>query len=388
MNVAPRALFRQAGSRTAPGAGGCRNGSVLDFFRHIQDSPGVSEIATAGGRQFNTLLQQTSRSFHLTLRVLPRAIRFPISLAYLLARTTDTIADTEIVPVNQRLEILRQLRARILTAAATPLRLEFPEPWTGNPAERRLLAEVEFTLGALQELTDADLGRVRQVLAIIISGQELDLRRFEGASRANIIPLPNAAALEDYTYRVAGCVGEFWTTMCRAHLFPHARLDDDQLLAQAVQFGQGLQLVNILRDLPGDLQNGRCYVPADQLAARGLQPDDLLSPAQEEKLRPVYHHWLDRAESQLRAGWAYTNSIPRCQIRVRLACAWPILIGLKTLTRLRCGTILTGGRVKVPRSEVRRIVAQTIIYYPFAGLWRNLAGSAHETRPAAPKSGR
>ena len=48
----------------------------------------------------NQLLKQTSRSFYLTLRVLPGAIRPQIGLAYLLARTTDTIADTELVPAR------------------------------------------------------------------------------------------------------------------------------------------------------------------------------------------------------------------------------------------------------------------------------------------------
>ena len=49
------------------------------------------------------LLQATLRSFYLTLRVLPAAVRPQIGLAYLLARTTDTIADTELVPLEQRL---------------------------------------------------------------------------------------------------------------------------------------------------------------------------------------------------------------------------------------------------------------------------------------------
>jgi farnesyl-diphosphate farnesyltransferase len=50
-------------------------------------------------RPLTDLLKATSRSFYLTLRVLPAAVRPQISLAYLLARTTDTIADTEIVPL-------------------------------------------------------------------------------------------------------------------------------------------------------------------------------------------------------------------------------------------------------------------------------------------------
>ncbi len=324
--------------------------------------------------QFNTLLQQTSRSFYLTLRALPRAIRFPISLAYLLARTTDTIADTEIVPVEQRLQSLQQLRARILTADQTPLNLETLSQSQGDPAERRLLTEVELALGALQNLTNADRCRVRQVLEIIISGQELDLRRFAGAAGESIIALQTEGELDDYTYRVAGCVGEFWTGMCRAYLFPSAPLDEVQFLAQAVQFGKGLQLVNILRDLPADLKKGRCYLPADQLARHGLKPADLLLPTSAEKFCGVYQHWLDRAEAHLRAGWNYTNTIPRSQMRVRLACAWPILIGVKTLTRLRVGNILTDPRIKVPRAEVRKVVVRSILYYPFAGAWRSLAG--------------
>ena len=68
----------------------------------------------------NDLLKQTSRTFQLTLRVLPRAIRSQIGLAYLLARTTDTIADTELVPVEQRLQALQQLRERILGTSDAP----------------------------------------------------------------------------------------------------------------------------------------------------------------------------------------------------------------------------------------------------------------------------
>ena len=53
------------------------------------------------------LLSRVSRSFYLTLRVLPSVMREPIGLAYLLARASDTIADTELVPSSRRLELLR-----------------------------------------------------------------------------------------------------------------------------------------------------------------------------------------------------------------------------------------------------------------------------------------
>ena len=67
------------------------------------------------------LLKETSRSFYLTLRVLPARVRPQIGLAYLLARTTDTIADTDIVPVENRLKALQHLRDRILSLRTTLL---------------------------------------------------------------------------------------------------------------------------------------------------------------------------------------------------------------------------------------------------------------------------
>ena len=82
------------------------------------------------------------------------------------------------------------------------------------------------------------------------------MRRFAGASAQSLVALRTDEELDDYTYRVAGCVGEFWTKMCRAHLFPRAPLDDAFLLANGVRFGKGLQLVNILRDVAADLRHG------------------------------------------------------------------------------------------------------------------------------------
>ena len=104
-------------------------------------------------------------------------------------------------------------------------------------------------------------------------------------------------------------------------------MDDAFLLANGVRFGKGLQLVNILRDVAADLRNGRCYLPAERLAGTGLKPEDLLQPANEPRLRPLYHAYLDRPTATSLAGWAYTNALPRRCVRVRLACAWPILIG-------------------------------------------------------------
>ena len=336
----------------------------------------------------NDLLQATSRLFYLTLRVLPAAVRPQIGLAYLLARTTDTIADTELLPLAQRLDALQKLRERILGQNSAPLNF-------GELAESRICPPKNYCSKKLRIvwtlfkiLSPADLKLVREVLTTITSGQELDLRRFArsashdtGASATGqqIIALETEAELDDYTYRVAGCVGEFWTKICRAHLFPHARLDEKQFIADGIRFGKGLQLVNILRDLPADLKKGRCYLPMQKLEPAKLFPEILLSPANEAKFRKIYHGYLDEAESHLRAGWNYTNTLPFGQFRVRLACAWPILIGVRTIAKLRAASVTKlQQRVKVSRGEVRGIMLRSALASPLPFAWRRLFPSGEK----------
>ena len=326
-----------------------------------------------------SLLRDVSRSFYLTMRMLPGPVRRQISLAYLLARTTDTIADAEWVEAPSRLQALAALRERIRGREKAPL------PWAswrggqGPAAERILLERSEDSLRMLLDLGEADRRLVREVLEIIISGQELDLQRFGAAAADHIVALQSAEELDDYTYRVAGCVGEFWTKMCAAHLWPGAGLQGESLARQGVRFGKGLQLVNILRDLPRDLRKGRCYVPLPLLTAAGLVPKDLLSAQNEAHFRPAYDPLLALAEGHLAAGWEYTGSLPKRQVRLRLACAWPVLIGARTLRKLRHANMLDDTRrVKVSRPEVRSLILRSVFLYPFARAWKAQFGKEME----------
>ena len=365
--------------------GFCTTAFLFMLWRNMTDSA-------------NDLLQATARSFYLTLRVLPARVRPQIGVAYLLARTTDTIADTGLVPPAQRLAALQCLRERILGQTAAPLAFVELARQQGTPAEKMLLEKVEDSLAALRDFSTRDQQLIQGVLQTITSGQELDLQRFAGQWEGAAGPRPvralqTVAELEDYTYRVAGCVGEFWTKLCRAHLFPAAQLDDQQLVADGIRFGQGLQLVNILRDLPADLAQGRCYLPLELLTPAKLTPENLLQPEHEAAFLNAYRAQLALAEAHLAAGWRYTNTLPFGQFRVRLACAWPILLGAKTIAKLRVASVEElRRRVKVSRPEVYARLTHSLLACPFPFWWRNLfplraaEGDARKV-PAANKRG-
>jgi len=122
-----------------------------------------------------------------------------------------------------------------------------------------------------------------------------------------------------------------------------------------VRFGKGLQLVNVLRDIPKDLRIGRCYLPVKE-------PRALLDPKNYGSIRDVYARWLDTAVDHLDDGWQYTMKIPRSETRLRLACIWPIWIGLMTIALLRLENPLDPTRrVKISRGEVYGVMVRSFL---------------------------
>ncbi|MCX8107367.1 MAG: squalene/phytoene synthase family protein, partial [Verrucomicrobiae bacterium] len=165
--------------------------------------------------QLNELLRQVSRSFYLTMRVLPRPVRAPIGLAYLLARTSDTIADTPLIPAGERIRALDEFRRSICSGTglagfgrfALSTHVEETDQRLGierlNPERALLIMCAEF-VEALAMLPEPERNLVREVLDTIISGQKLDLQKFAEASVEHVIALESDRELDDYTYRVAG----------------------------------------------------------------------------------------------------------------------------------------------------------------------------------------
>jgi farnesyl-diphosphate farnesyltransferase len=171
------------------------------------------------------LLKSVSRSFYLSLRLLPIQVRESIALAYLLARVSDTLVDGATTDAERQLLARRQEMEAWLSCS--PDRLEIETVWS----------------------------TIRQ-------GQGFDHERFS----ANSAPL-SPEELDRYTYLVAGCVGEFWTLLCEKKIPGFASLKSSELSDLGIRFGKGLQLVNILRDRHGDALMGRIYVPPERFAA-------------------------------------------------------------------------------------------------------------------------
>ncbi len=301
----------------------------------------------------SAILRDVSRSFYLSIRFLPRQVRDLIALGYLLARATDTIADTAEIEVGLRLERLRELAAAIQSDPPSVPAGAFDSfvAQQKNAAERVLLERLPGCLEWLGGLGGEDQRDIREVLARINEGQTLDVERFQDPGE--ITALETAAELDRYAYLVAGCVGEFWTRVCFRRLPRFSAQTPERMLEWGVAYGKGLQLVNILRDLGADLRMGRCYLPAEELRTVGILPAEL--PQEAARAEGIVRAWREQAEEGIAAGVEYACAIQPW--RVRFATVLPALIGARTLALLReAGPRAFEQRVKVERAEVRKIL--------------------------------
>jgi farnesyl-diphosphate farnesyltransferase len=219
--------------------------------------------------------------------------------------------------------------------------------------EKTLLLNIKRILLSLRLIAPVHRELVAEVLSQIIHGQTLDIERFE--MRGEIQRLPDDFSLVEYTYLVAGSVGEFWTKVCLLEWRHYSHLSAAKLLGLAREFGQGLQLINILRDFSSDLHRGRCYLPVGDL-------DEIV--ADPNLARAEWERWRQRALVYLSSGWEYVNAIRPALLR--FACGVPLFIGVHTLDLLGREARLRPG-VKITRNEVKSLVcwAVALAWLPF-----------------------
>jgi farnesyl-diphosphate farnesyltransferase len=213
--------------------------------------------------QLDDLLLETSRTFALTIPLLPEPTRRATCLAYLLFRISDTFEDASTWTRDDRIAALRtwsdvlrdtgawQSRARSLSAewlAKSPSRHE---------GYLRLIGAIGEVLAAVEALTPPRRHIVVEHAIRSADGMADVLGRSDADGFVRLLDL---ADLQSYCYIVAGIVGELLTSLF-LHDSPILAGEAKALRAHERAFGEALQLVNILKDEHDDASEGRRFLP-------------------------------------------------------------------------------------------------------------------------------
>jgi farnesyl-diphosphate farnesyltransferase len=208
------------------------------------------------------LLEKTSRTFALSIPVLPEPTRREVMIAYLLFRIADTFEDASHWQPEDRTGALADFKA-LLQSYSREKAERLSRDWVGREVAhhagyQELMAEVPFVLDSFFALSPGAVPPIREHVIRSADGMASIVSR----TRDGSLVLDSIPELKDYCYLVAGIVGEMLTELFlldRPQLSGVAGL----LRERAATFGEALQLVNILKDSAVDAEEGRRYLPAE-----------------------------------------------------------------------------------------------------------------------------
>lgn len=280
------------------------------------------------------ILSSVSRTFALTIPLLPPAIEIVVGNTYLLCRIVDTIEDAaEISPIEK--QDLSKLFLDVVLGATPPV--SFVTPCLNalrehsNIDELDLIAHTPTVVRILRTFPGQDQAAINRCVSIMSEGMSHFHNR---QSRAG---LQDLAEFEKYCYVVAGVVGELLTTIFSHHSAEFARniYGKEQL---ALDFGQALQMTNILKDSPEDHARGVSWKPAQM--------------SQAELLKIAYQ--------KLQSSLSYIVLIPKKEVGLRRFCFLAFGLAVMTLEKI-------AAKQELDEKSLAKLSRNTVwIFYGFA----------------------
>jgi len=276
-----------------------------------------------------SILESVSRTFALTIPLLPNGLEKVVGNTYLLCRIVDTIEDATCVDPTTKQELSTLFIKTVLDHSLSEqfvrecLIALINHP---NHNEKDLIENIPRVLRVLQSCDERQRHAVAKCVQIMSEGMSY----FH--IRQNQIGLEDLQEFEKYCYVVAGVVGEMLTTLFALHspAFAKAISGKESL---AIAFGQALQMTNILKDSPEDQLRGVSWKP------KGLGQTDLLVIAHQ------------KLEDSLR----YICCIPKSESGIRQFCFLAFGLAVMTLKQIAQRQTLQGGaEVKLTRGQVSR----------------------------------
>jgi farnesyl-diphosphate farnesyltransferase len=302
------------------------------------------------------ILPGVSRTFALTIPVLPDPLAVVTTNAYLLCRIADTIEDDPGLQAEQKSQFHSRFVAVVKGAENAESFARDLAPLLSDrvlPAELELVRNTPAVIRVTRGCSAEERAALTRCVAIMCRGMP------EFQRNKSLRGLRDLDELADYCYYVAGVVGEMCTELFALHC-PEVAEKREVMLRLAVSFGQGLQMTNILKDIWDDRQSGACWLPRSVFARGTMDLERLEAWHTQPVFREGLRELIGVGHAHLRNALEYTCLIPKRETGIRRFCLWAIGLAVLTLRKIhRHPTFRSGSEVKVSRRTVKATVLTT-----------------------------
>jgi farnesyl-diphosphate farnesyltransferase len=302
------------------------------------------------------ILPGVSRTFALTIPVLPPGLSEIVTNAYLLCRLADTIEDDIGLDDRQKSEFHRRFVA-VVEGQDDPM--TFAADLLPLLSDRTLEAERELVgnTAAVIRVTKRFPRKVRSSLERCVRVMCQGMPEFQ--RNRSLRGLKDLEEMGVYCYYVAGVVGEMLTDLFCQHC-PELEPHREAMQGLSVSFGQGLQMTNILKDVWDDREANTCWLPQSVFAERGVDLRDLDQAHDSAGFAEGMRELVGVAHGHLRNALRYTCLIPKRETGIRKFCLWAIGLSVLTLRKIHNNpAFVSGSEVKVSRRTVKATIMAT-----------------------------
>ncbi len=301
------------------------------------------------------VLPKVSRTFAPTIRRLPRGLRVPVTVAYLLCRIADTIEDSAQLSIEQKKNMLT-LYANIFSAndeKAYNQLLKELKALPNQTEDEKLAHRLPVVMEVFRSFSPSMQGHIARWVAEM----SLGMRKYAQArQKPRLQFLRSMKELDEYTYYVAGTVGYLLTELFSFYSNKITPVVKSKLVQLAESFGKGLQMVNIIRDMAADLRRGQSYIPDELLQKYRLTRETIFQKENADRAEKLLNELISDAVKHLDKALDYTLTIPKEETRIRLFCILPLFWAMRTLELIQRNTLALLGseKIKISRRVIRK----------------------------------
>lgn len=320
-----------------------------------------------------TILPLVSRTFAINIRFLrngPQALYQAVLCGYLFCRIIDTIEDSSVLSFEEKIRLLDLWQSFFPFKGEWEKKLSaFIEGFdparkhTRNTYENELIQNSLRVFAVFQSLGKEVHDRVAPWVNEMALGMGEYQKRGIGTSSFPIT-LKDVKDLEQYCYYVAGTVGLMLRDLF--FLFHPAISEASKAVMNenAVRFGLGLQMTNIIKDFYDDGEREWCFIPEELLSSEGLTANDFLKPENALKAGRVLLKLVKEAKEHLEKALVFSNALPGREKHLRLFCLIPLHFAAETLESARQWALAPKPvKIKITRSQVMRTLFLTRLTY-------------------------
>ncbi len=302
------------------------------------------------------ILPGVSRTFALTIPVLPGRLAEVVTNAYLLCRLADTIEDDVALDNEQKSEFHERFVAVVEGSEDAE---EFASDLVPLLSSRVLPDESDLVQNSAKviRVTHGFSAKEQEALTRCVRIMCAGMPEFQ--RNKSLRGLKDLEEMAAYCYVVAGVVGEMLTELFCVHC-PDLRDKREEMMRLAVSFGQGLQMTNILKDIWEDRQAETCWLPRSVFVSEEFELERLDEFHDTETFRAGLEDLVGVAHLHLRNAFEYTSLIPTREVGIRRFCLWALGLAVLTMRKIDANPRFTSGdQVKVSRRTVRATVMTT-----------------------------